>query len=79
MFLVLRQVMREVIVIPETPEQIRANDFDLSRMRTSYVRNALKAAPEGYEPTSDDIAFLAADTNSEPATVERVITELREA
>jgi hypothetical protein len=67
-----------VIVIPETPEQIRANDFDLSRMRTSYVRNALKAAPEGYEPTSDDIAFLAADTNSEPATVERMITELRE-
>ena len=33
-------------------------------MRSSYVRNALKNAARGYEPTADDIAFLAADTNS---------------
>src|SRR5450756_676065 len=28
-----------LIVIPERPEQIRAKDFDLAKMRRSYVRN----------------------------------------
>ena len=69
----------EVIVIPERPEQIQAKDFDLARMRKSYVRNALKAAPEGYAPTADDLAFLAADTNSDVAAVEGIVAELAEA
>ena len=69
----------KVIVIPERPEQIQAKDFDVARMRKSYVRNALKQAPEGYVPTGDDIAFLAADTNSTPAAVEVLIAELKEA
>jgi len=43
------------------------------------VRNALKAAPEGYAPTADDLAFLAADTNSDVATVEAIVRELAEA
>ncbi len=67
------------IVIPERPEQIRAKDFDLARMRRSYVRNALSHAPEGYDPTAEDIAFLAADTNSDADTVEQTIAGLREA
>lgn len=67
------------IVIPERPEQIRAKDFDLARMRRSYVRNALSHAPEGYVPTAEDIEFLAADTNTDPATVEETIAGLREA
>ena len=69
----------KVIVIPERPEQIQAKDFDVARMRKSYVRNALKQAPEGYVPTGDDIAFLAADTNSTAAAVETIIAELKEA
>ena len=68
----------EVIVIPERIEQIRATDFDLARMRKSYISNALRNAPEGYAPTSDDIEFLAADTKSDPDTVEATIAELRE-
>ena len=55
---------------PRRIEQIRAKDFDVARMRKSYIRNALKNAPEGYVPTSDDIEFLAADTKSDPQTVE---------
>jgi len=43
------------------------------------VRNALSHAPEGYEPTAEDIAFLAADTNSDAATVEATIARLRKA
>ena len=69
----------KVIVIPERPEQIQAQDFDVPRMRKSYVRNALKQAPEGYVPTADDIAFLAADTNSDAAAVEAILAELKEA
>ena len=64
------------IVIPERPEQIRAKDFDMAKMRRSYVRNALAHAGEGYVPTSDDIEFLAADTNSDAATVEQIIAGL---
>ena len=69
----------KVIVIPEAIEQIKANDFDVARMRKSYVRNALKNAPEGYAPTADDIGFLAADTNSDAAAVEAIMAELKEA
>ncbi|MGB4594102.1 MAG: 2-amino-4-oxopentanoate thiolase subunit OrtB [Coriobacteriia bacterium] len=67
------------IVIPERPEQIRAKDFDLAKMRRSYVRNALAHAGEGYVPTAEDIEFLAADTNSTPAAVEEILAALREA
>jgi len=64
------------IIIPERPEQLRAKDFDLSKMRRSYVRNALAHAGEGYAPTADDIEFLAADTNSTPAVVEEIVAAL---
>lgn len=67
----------KAIVIPERPEQIRAQDFDLGRMHRSYVRNALSHAPEGYVPTPEDIVFLAEDTNTSPATIEEIIAELR--
>ena len=66
-----------VIVIPQRPEQIRAKDFDIAHMRRSYVRNALKAAGAGYVPTPEDIVFLAADSNTDEATVEATIASLR--
>ena len=67
------------IVIPEKPEQIRATDFDLAHMRRSYVRNALSHAGEGYVPTTDDVEFLAEDTNSTPVEVEAILAALKEA
>ncbi len=65
------------IVIPERPEQIAVREIDLDRLRRSYVRNALEHAPEGYEPTPEDVAFLAEDSHTTPTAVERVIEELR--
>jgi threonine synthase len=65
-----------LIVIPERPEQLRAKDFDLAKMRRSYVRNALQHAPVGYVPTAEDVEFLGQDTNSTPVAVEKVIAEL---
>ncbi len=67
------------IVIPERPEQIRAKDLDLGKLRRSYVRNALAHAGEGYVPTGEDVAFLAADTNSTPEAVEEIVASLKEA
>ncbi len=64
------------IVIPERPEQIEARDFDIGHMRASYIRNALSHAPAGYDPTPDDIAFLAQDTNSDTAFVEETLAAL---
>ena len=65
-----------VIVVPERLDQIQASDFDVAHMRASYVRNALQEAPEGYTPTSADIAFLAADSNSSAADVEAMLADL---
>ena len=67
-----------VIVIPERPEQIQARDFDLDRMRRSYIRNAVKAAPAGYELTADDIEFLAADTHTDAESAARLVAEVKE-
>jgi hypothetical protein len=67
------------IVIPERPEQVRAKDFDLARMRRSYVRNALVHAGEGYAPTAGDIEFLAQDAHTTPETVEEILAGLKEA
>jgi cysteine synthase len=72
----VENVPGKVIVIPRRPEQIRAKDFDLERIRRSYVRNALKAAPEGYTVTENDIVFLAEDANTAPTVVEMMIAEL---
>jgi hypothetical protein len=68
-----------VIVIPERPEQIQAKDFDLDRMRRSYIRNAVKAAPPDYQPTEADIEFLAADTNTGTENAARLAREAKEA
>jgi cysteine synthase len=64
------------IVIPEHPEQVRAKDFDMAKMRHSYVRNALAHAGAGYEPTAEDVVFLAEDTNSTPEAVEEIVAGL---
>ncbi|MBU4556566.1 MAG: PLP-dependent lyase/thiolase, partial [Actinobacteria bacterium] len=67
----------KLIVIPERFEQIRAKDFDLAKMRSSYIRNAMRVAGDEYTPTAEDIEFLAQDTNSDPATVEQTLAALR--
>jgi 2-amino-4-ketopentanoate thiolase beta subunit len=62
------------IVIPERPEQIRGAGLR-PRPHAPQLRaqRARKNAPEGYEPTADDIAFLAEDTNTDAAAVEAIV------
>ena len=61
----------KAIVIPERPEQIRAKDFDLGKHAPQLrAQRARRTRARATSPTAEDIAFLAEDTNSTPATVE---------
>jgi cysteine synthase len=67
----------ESIVIPERPEQIRAVEVDLERLRRSYLRHALASLPAGARLEPLDVAFLAEETRTSPAWVEEKAHALR--
>jgi hypothetical protein len=69
----------ESILIPERPEQIRAVDVDLERIRRAYLRHALESIPPGRRLEPVDLAFLAEETRSPRARVEEWIDEMRTA
>jgi len=56
------------IIIPEKLEQVQVEDFDMQKIRDSYLEKAVNVT-EGYSPTQEDILFLAEDSKS---TVESV-------
>jgi cysteine synthase len=56
------------IIIPEKLEQVQVEDFDMQKIRDSYLGKAVNVT-EGYSPTQEDILFLAEDSKS---TVESV-------
>ena len=62
----------KTIVIPEKADQMRVEDFDMEKIRLSYITNAIKMAV-GYEPTSQDERFLAEDSKSTPDFVREAI------
>ncbi len=63
------------IIIPASPAQISIKDFDLDRIRRSYLRNAIKRT-EIEEIGSRELEFLAAETGQDVAYVSRVLSEL---
>ena len=62
----------KTIVIPESVGQVEVEDFDIAKIRHSYIENALKMA-KGYTPTEEDIQFLAEDSKSTIAYVRETI------
>jgi threonine synthase len=66
------------IVIPERPEQIRAVDVDLDRLRRSYLEHALASAG-GRRLEAVDVEFLAAETRAAEGTVQEVIDAVQAA
>ena len=62
----------KVIVIPEHPGQIQTEEFDLQKIRESYMEHVLREA-KGYCPQEADVTFLAEDTHSSPDFVRRCI------
>ena len=60
------------IIIPENVKQVQAEDFDMVKIRRSYVEK-VQSVLEGYSPTQEDMMFLAEDSKS---TVEMVGEDL---
>ncbi len=68
-----KEVPGESIVIPEHPEQIEGEDFNLENIRTSYISKAVqKSGLEELGP--DEIEFLASEINLSPAETEELIS-----
>ncbi len=65
----------KTIVIPERVAQVEVEDFDIGRIRYSYIENALKMA-KGYAPTEEDLQFLAEDSKSTTAYVRETVRAL---
>jgi cysteine synthase len=64
----------QVIVIPETLEQVEGKVQDIERLRLSYLRNAARIHP--VELWSDaDVGFVAADLQADPHWVRRHAAE----
>jgi hypothetical protein len=63
------------IVIPQHPAQIDVVEVDLDRIRSVYLRHALKTLPDRQRPTEIDVAFLAAETRLTPNDVWEVVHE----
>jgi hypothetical protein len=65
----------KTIVIPESVGQVKVEDFDIAKIRYSYIENALKKAND-YTPTEKDIQFLAEDSKSTIPYVRETIRAL---
>lgn len=70
------EIAGKSIILPESPEQIKARDFDLNKARRSYIKNALTPYTD-KEITNYDVQFLLDDSRAEHATLNELLTELR--
>ncbi|MGE0823800.1 MAG: 2-amino-4-oxopentanoate thiolase subunit OrtB [Candidatus Binatia bacterium] len=64
------------IVIPEHPAQFAVVDVDLTRLRRSYMRNALTSLPVGAQLSAVDVSFLVAETRASELAVQEMIDEM---
>ncbi|MDR1768397.1 MAG: PLP-dependent lyase/thiolase [Propionibacteriaceae bacterium] len=67
----------KAIVIPERLDQVAGKPLDLSRLRNSYLKKAAQVHPAD-QWTADDMAFLAADTNTSVEDVLAAASSLKE-
>ena len=63
------------IIIPEKLEQVQVEDFDMQKIRDSYLEKAVNVT-EGYSPTQEDILFLAEDSKSTVESVQEGLKSL---
>jgi len=69
------EVPGESIILPEHPSQIVVRDIDLSKMRKSYIKNAVKTSGAAYA-NSRDVEFLMKETMSDRDFVVGTLKEL---
>lgn len=69
------EIAGESIILPKHPKDIKAVDLDLTKIRKSLVKNAIKQGD--YKTiTTDDLAFLVEETNATEDFVKEVLVEL---
>ena len=68
------EICGESIVLPETPELMKAREVDLNALRRSLIRNAVAEAKE--ELTESDISYLAEETKSSAERIPEIIASL---
>ncbi|GAG82630.1 unnamed protein product, partial [marine sediment metagenome] len=67
------------IVIPEQPNQIKAKEVNLDRIRKSYLKNTLeKNNIKPQDLTKQDLEFLAKETKTNVNCVKELIKEFEE-
>ncbi|MFW5855688.1 MAG: 2-amino-4-oxopentanoate thiolase subunit OrtB [Bacillota bacterium] len=70
-----KQVPGENIIIPESPEQIRARDLDLDQIKSSYLKNAVSEIDKD-ELTNTELEFLANEIKENVDYVKKALSEL---
>lgn len=63
------------IILPQNPNLIKARDFDLAKIRKSYIKNCISNY-KLQEVGQRDLSFLMQDTNSSEAFVRECLSEL---
>lgn len=61
------------IILPDHPSKIQARDYDITKLRTSYIKNMLKTN-DVSQITDKDIDFLAKDTKTSTEFVNTIIS-----
>ena len=67
------EVCGQNIILPKTPDLIKAVDLDMDSLRESYIKNAVANTTN---ITDKDIYFLAEDTKTLPAFVKDIIDKI---
>ncbi len=70
------EVPGKSIILPSHPNLIKARDLDLDKLRKSAIKNQVKDV-EIDKLTAEDLEYLAAETKTDKAYVEKVLAELK--
>lgn len=66
----------ENVILPSDPSMIVAEEFDLERLRRSYLKKSIAKIGSSQKLTENDLDFLAADMKKDVAYVKKTIEEL---
>lgn len=66
----------ENLILPSDPSLIVAEEFDLERLRRSYLKKSIAKIGSSQNLTENDLDFLAADMKKDVAYVKKTIEEL---
>ncbi|MDL2214012.1 PLP-dependent lyase/thiolase [Clostridia bacterium OttesenSCG-928-O13] len=69
------EVPGQSIILPKTPDLLKARELDLGRVRTSLIKNAVAALESGL--TDEDVEFLAEETRLTVDAVRGEIEKLK--